>query len=116
MPEILDLTNLTDSSDDENGSESEEIPEPNLDDISLTQLKNAIASVSEQRLREAVSRLVVTIPAAGHALMRELFAVQNQTRKVVSRWETCANCGEEYDAGEPRDEEECTYHSGSRFL
>ncbi|KAG2122764.1 hypothetical protein DEU56DRAFT_831229 [Suillus clintonianus] len=98
--EFIDLSNLP-SSDDEGGAVSHE------------ELKNAVDSMTEARLREIVMRLADKIPALRSALMKEAVVVSGKKRKAVPRWNVCANCEEEYDVSDERDDEECRYHSGN---
>jgi hypothetical protein len=101
--DVIDLSNT--SSDDQ---------EPSASDIAKAELQAAIATVSEARLRAIVTKLVQSIPAMESAMIKELVTVKRKekTRKVVSRWETCANCKGEFDVAEKRDREECSYHPG----
>jgi hypothetical protein len=77
-----------------------------------TQLQDAIASVSETRLRAIIAKLALSNPAIENALIPELVATKPKRKHAVSRWEMCAHCDEEFDVSEERDEEECVYHSG----
>ncbi|CAA7266805.1 unnamed protein product [Cyclocybe aegerita] len=123
--EVIDLTGLSDSSDSgddernseekdlesEHGSEGSEI-EITLNEETRAQLQTAIATVSETRLRRLLKILVeadVTIEAA---LTRELVTLKRGTQDVVPRWETCANCDEEYDINTLREDAECIFHPG----
>ena len=107
MPEeIIDLT-LDDSSD-----ELEEEPGVHVDYVPRTLLHDAIDTVPESRLRQIIKNLVDEDPAVERAVLEELVTVKKRTREIISRWEICANCEEEFDVSEPRDDEECTYHTG----
>lgn len=128
--EVIDLTELTESSEDENGSDSggssaygtrslsgeESVVEIPIDDVSRAQLHAAISTVSEVRLRQVLAGLINTTPAVEEALMREFVTVKRKTRDVVPRWETCLNCDEEYDVDEERTETECVFHPGKLGL
>lgn len=35
--------------------------------------------------------------------------------RVVPRWATCAHCGEDFDAADEQEEDECVYHSGMTY-
>jgi hypothetical protein len=109
MAEVIDLT-LDDSSDEEG------VPTFYVEDVSRTQLHDAIDNVSESRLRQVMKNLVDEDPAIGAAVLDELMTVRKRTREVVSRWETCANCEEEFDVSTAREDEECTYHTGICFF
>jgi hypothetical protein len=82
------------------------------------QLQVAIANVDEARLRTIVAKLVQALPPAENALLAELVTTKPKRKnaerdsEVVSRWEVCSNCREEFDMSKERDEEECLYHSG----
>ena len=102
---VIDLT-LDDSSDEE-----EPAVHVDLNDVRRTQLLAAIDAVPESHLRQIIRKLVDEDPAVEHALLGELVTVK-RTREVMSRWETCNNCEGEFDVSEPRDDEECIYHSG----
>ncbi|KAF8071642.1 hypothetical protein FPV67DRAFT_1577635, partial [Lyophyllum atratum] len=127
-PEVIDLTGLSDSSDEEEdedesgeeeGSESSsssqgedsdvEVP---VDGTSRARLHEAIATVGEERLRRILAHLVDSYPAVEDALTRELVTLKRKTQDVVSRWDMCSNCDEEFDTGTRREEEECTFHPG----
>ncbi|GLB44898.1 hypothetical protein LshimejAT787_1802350 [Lyophyllum shimeji] len=127
-PEVIDLTGLSDSSEEEEDDEDEsgdeehtessssrdedddiEVP---VDGTSRASLHEAIARVSEQRLRQIVAQLVDTFPAVEGALTRELVTLKRKPYDVVPRWETCSNCDEEFDMSTRREEEECMFHPG----
>ncbi|KZO97345.1 hypothetical protein CALVIDRAFT_536362 [Calocera viscosa TUFC12733] len=83
------------------------------------QLRRAIKTVSEERLREIVTELASKEPIVEKELMKTL-VVSGNKRKIgigatdlLSRWETCANCAKEFDVGEERKGKECHYHSGN---
>ncbi|KAG1722569.1 hypothetical protein EDB19DRAFT_1767334 [Suillus lakei] len=97
--EVIDLTNLP-ISDDEG------------DTVSHEELENAVDAMTEARLRKIVIKLADRIPAFKSALMKEAMVVNGKKRKAVPRWDVCANCKEEYDVSDERDDEECCYHSG----
>lgn len=99
-----------DDGDDEEG-EYVEIP---VDATARAKLRLAISSVSEAKLRQMILDLVDSVPAAEEALLRELITVQRDTRAVVARFETCANCDQEYDVG-VENEENCCFHPGKYF-
>jgi len=125
-PEVIDLTGLSDSSEEEeeenesgdeeesggrSSSEDEDVEVP-VDGISRARLHEAIARVSEERLRQILVHLVDTFPAVEDVLTRELVTLKRKTQDVVPRWETCSNCDEEFDMGTRREEEECSFHPG----
>jgi len=130
--EVIDLTGLSESSesdgeaqnqheddDDEGGSEhgsegsdGSEI-EITLNANTRAHLQNAIATVSETRLRQVLNILIeadITIEAA---LTRELVTLKRGTQDLVPRWESCANCDEEYDVNTLRSPAECRFHPGN---
>lgn len=131
--EIIDLTGDTESEseDDEDEDEDEDEEEDDgeeesadelnsdgsevvihLNEETRTQLRNAISTVSESRLREMLKTFVGTELAVEAALTKELITVRRDTHAVVPRWETCATCGVEYDINLPRENDECTFHPG----
>ncbi|EIM90952.1 uncharacterized protein STEHIDRAFT_49753 [Stereum hirsutum FP-91666 SS1] len=117
MPEVIDLTDLP--SDLEEDPEQSPPPYPDEEDEgsipreeTRPQLLDAIQTVPEQRLRQLVTNLVYTLPAAEQALTDELVVVRKRTREVASRWEVCDHCDEEFDVGTKRRQGECQYHPG----
>jgi hypothetical protein len=127
---IIDLTGDTESEpeDDEDEDEEEDDGEEesadelnsdgsevviHLNEETRTQLRNAISTVSESRLREMLKTFVGTELAVEAALTKELITVRRDTHAVVPRWETCATCGVEYDINLPRGNDECTFHPGT---
>ena len=125
--EVIDLTGLTDSSDSssvdgkegmngeeggsEDGSDASEI-EITLNEETRSQLQSAITTVSETRLRQLLKFLVETDIPVEAALTRELVTLKRETQKVVSRWETCGSCDEEFDTNTIRENTECNFHPG----
>ena len=104
-----------------------------LDETTRVRLHDAISTVGEERLRRVVHALANTVPAAEEALIRELITLKRKVRDedgneeslngngvpaavVVPRWETCGNCGEEFDVGGVRGDEECAFHPGAYIL
>ncbi|KAK0470257.1 uncharacterized protein EV420DRAFT_1663740 [Desarmillaria tabescens] len=125
--EVIDLTELTDSSDDEedldtsqdetqSSSEDEgsssEGGEVAVDATSRAALHHAIASISESHLRQVIANLVDNVPAVERAMARELVSFDPRSRSAAPRWETCGNCGEEYDLEVDREPNECKFHPG----
>ncbi|KAG7444752.1 uncharacterized protein BT62DRAFT_981521 [Guyanagaster necrorhizus] len=125
--EVIDLTELTDSSDDgedldadqddsQSSSEDEdgssEGGEVAIDATSRAALHQAISSVSERQLRQVIANLVDTVPAVERAMTRELVSFHLRSREAAPRWETCGNCGEEYDLEVKREPNECNFHPG----
>lgn len=102
---VIDLT-LDDSSDEED-------PVVDVDEASRTQLRTAIDTVPESRLRQIMRKLVDADLEIERAVLMELVTVNKRSRAVMTRWEVCANCEEEFDLSEARDNEECIYHTGS---
>jgi predicted Zn-ribbon and HTH transcriptional regulator len=126
--EVIDLTELTDSSDSssedgrevgmngeedgsEDGSDVSEI-EITLDEETRSQLQSAISTVSETRLRQLLKFLVETDKTIEMALTRELITLKRETQKIVPRWETCRNCDKEFDTNTIREDTECNFHPG----
>jgi hypothetical protein len=111
--EVIDLTELTESSEGEGGSETsdddEDLP---LNEVSRAQLHYAISTVSERRLREVVAELVDNIPALEHAMTKEFVTLKRGTQEVVLRWESCVNCDEQFDVNTVRHDDECSFHPG----
>ncbi|KAK0494021.1 hypothetical protein EDD18DRAFT_1177119 [Armillaria luteobubalina] len=104
--EVIDLTELTDSSDDdedlgatqdetqsssEDESGSSEGSEVAVDATSRAALHQAIASIPETHLRQVISNLVDSVPAVEQAMTRELVSFDPRTRAVTPRWEICEN-------------------------
>jgi hypothetical protein len=131
-PEVIDLTGLTESSEEDDeeddGSESsssqggsdddgdDDEEEVTINELSRARLHDAILTVSESRLRQVLRNLVETIPAVEVALTSELVTLKRKTRDIVSRWEACTNCDQEFDVHEERENEECIFHPGTSFL
>ena len=122
---VIDLTLLSDSDsenpdiqsdvdDNETGSEGSEI-EITLNSETQAQLCTAIATISESRLRRLLTRLVETDITIEATLSRELLTLPRRSLKVVPRWETCANCHEEYDLNVFQDAFSCVFHPGELF-
>lgn len=122
-PEIIDLTGLSESSDEggEDGDEEDSQSssgssssgvEISLDDTSRARLHEAISTVSEDRLRRIIDTLVDTMPAVEEVMTRELITLKRKTLDIVSRWATCSNCEEEFDVGAEREHDECSFHPG----
>jgi len=125
--EVIDLT-LSDASESEDEEELEEqlqqrsdSPggdsdaseiEITLDQTTRSQLQNAIANVSETRLRDIISRLVQTELALEICLTRELVTIKRGSQEVVQRWEVCRHCDDEYDINTAREDDECIFHPG----
>lgn len=101
------VIDLTGTSDHENEA---------IDDVSVTQLHIAIATVPEIRLREVVAKLVDEDRTIQRAVFAQLVTATRQTRAVVPRYEICANCGDEFDVSDDREEDECTYHPGEYII
>ena len=91
-------------------SDGEEV-ELIIDQHARAQLQKAILNVSESRLRDLLSSLVRTMPAAERAIMAELLTVNRGTREIMPRWETCAICSEEFDVNAQLDDD-CEFHPG----
>ncbi|KAJ6553624.1 hypothetical protein DFH09DRAFT_1153913 [Mycena vulgaris] len=110
--EIIDLTGeKTESDDGEEGEYEEELyASDGPDEASRAQLHAAIYAVPEAQLRHVLANLADTVPAVYRALARELVAVSPSAR-VITRWETCANCGATYDM-HGDEGEECIFHPG----
>ena len=126
--EVIDLTELTDSSDSgsengrgmgmngeeggsEDGSDASEI-EITLNEETRSQLQSAISTISETRLRQLLKNLVETDKEVEAALTRELITLKRGTQKIVPRWEACGNCDKEFDTNTIREDTECNFHPG----
>lgn len=120
--EVIDLTGLSsgseeedlDDNDNDEGSESE--VEIQLNSETREQLRRAILTVSETRLRHVLANLLETDQAVEIALAREFITVQRGTQKVVSRWYRCVQCDTEFDGNTLREEDECAFHPGQSFM
>lgn len=125
--EVIDLTDiLSDDEDDtiEGGASIKEGEEDEdagtIDEAAFTQLLLAIESTPETRLRTVLAKLVESDHAVQLALFEELVTIQSERRKhkrshsltVVPRYVICANCDEDFDVGQEREEDECVYHPG----
>lgn len=108
MSDVIDLT--VSSGSDESSNEGE--PAVHVNAASKSQLHIAIDTVPESRLRYVLKILVDKDPAVERAVLKELVTVKKRTNVVMPRWEICANCEEEFDVSQRRDDEECMYHSG----
>jgi hypothetical protein len=97
MSDVIDLTVSSDHEDV---------------DFSLTQLRRAIAAVSEVRLRAIVVKLVDNDLAVRRAMLKELVTVKKRKHAPVPRYEICVNCRKEFDASQDRERGECCYHPG----
>ncbi|KAG6906175.1 hypothetical protein DXG01_015438 [Tephrocybe rancida] len=120
MPEseVIDLTGLSESESeeeeeeehyDESGeqSSSDDDAEVPVDADSRLQLYEAIENLGEDRLKRVLIDLV-SIPVVEERLTRQLLTLKRKMHDVVSRWETCGNCGEEFDMASRREsDEEC---------
>jgi len=126
------------SDDDEDGDDRSSTSsgfEITLDETARARLHDAISTVSEERLRRVVHALANTVPAAEEALIQELITLKRKARDedgdeeapngngnrvpagvVVPRWEMCGNCGEEFDVGDVRGNEECVFHPGASIV
>ncbi|CAL1716383.1 unnamed protein product [Somion occarium] len=104
-----------------------------LKDSECHSLLTAIQSTNEARLREVLADFVFSDNALAPAISRALFEALvttrenqgnveaggsniSQKRQLIARWEVCARCGVEYDAGEEHEEDECNYHSGELIV
>lgn len=128
ISDVIDLTELSDSPDEEDddaelrGDEEETRSsssgvEITLDETSRARLHEVISNVDERRLRHVMHMLANTIPAAEEVLMRELITLKRKScddreLMVVARWETCAQCDEEFDVSRKREDKECCFHPG----
>ena len=127
--EVIDLT-LSDVSESDEDEEEVELQqrsdspggESDASEIEITlgettrsQLQNAIATVSEARLRTILSRLVQTELAVEISLTRELVTIKRGSQDVVQRWEACRHCDDEYDTNTAREDDECIFHPGTSF-
>ncbi|KAI9060985.1 hypothetical protein FKP32DRAFT_960351 [Trametes sanguinea] len=88
-----------------------------LDDASRTRLHVAIATVPEERVREAFAALVDALPTVTERVFQMLVANRAEDGREEqqaghSRSVECTKCGEEYDTGTPRQPRECRYHKG----
>ncbi|KAF9007526.1 hypothetical protein BDQ17DRAFT_1238028 [Cyathus striatus] len=127
--EVIDLTGLSESSDEDEldgneeragslteggseGSDGSEEVEIILNAETRKQLRQAISTVSEDRLRELLDVLISSEPAVEVALTRELVTLKRETNAVVPRWDLCANCDVEFDVNTIRDDDECVFHPG----
>lgn len=86
--------------------------EPAVSSESLAQLHVAIVTVPENRLREVLAGLVDSNLAVQRAMLAELVTVRKRKHTPTPRYETCYRCGESFDAGEDREDDECSYHPG----
>uniref|UniRef100_A0A0W0F7W9 Uncharacterized protein n=1 Tax=Moniliophthora roreri TaxID=221103 RepID=A0A0W0F7W9_MONRR len=111
--EVIDLTELSsDSSDDEDAEDEEESDSDDdivLDERSREQLRAALNTVSEERLRAILMALCEQIPSVELAMTKEFVVSVSRKRKTTDdgdddepeelapRYELCRNCREEYD-------------------
>ncbi|KAG6817277.1 hypothetical protein H0H87_010939 [Tephrocybe sp. NHM501043] len=122
-PEVIDLTGLSESESeeeeledvDDEGSEqisSEDDAEIPLDATSRARLLDAIENMSESRLRRVLNDLIDAMPLVEETLIGQLLTLKRKTHDIISRWETCCNCDEEFDMTARRENEECSFHPG----
>ncbi|KAG6877439.1 hypothetical protein C0993_007247 [Termitomyces sp. T159_Od127] len=123
-PEIIDLTALSESESEEEdeeldseGSSEESSSDDDLREVpvnptSREQLRDAIRELGEDRLRRVLSSLVDAIPEVEETLTKQLLTLKRKSQDVIYRWETCTNCGGEFDMATQREEEECSFHPG----
>lgn len=104
MPDLgtIDLT-LTDDENDENLAINAE---------SRVQLYSAIATVSDQRLREVIAKLSKENTTLEKTLLKELVVTRKRSRTLGPRWEKCKHCKEEFDVNAEQEDDECSYHPG----
>lgn len=145
LPENAEVISISsDSEQEEQQSGSRRGPayaQHALDGASRAQLRVAIATGPEDRVRDAFEVLVGSLPVVPEQVFRMLVAIQShhveeisededeeeeeeedeegdgqsiKARRVelVPRWQICRSCQEEFDAGTPRVHGECTFHSG----
>lgn len=132
-----EVISISSDSDEEDFDRGLEAPLRALNDASRTQFQVAIATAPDERVRQAFSALVDSIPAVSERVFRMLVAVKRhadsaededdeeegqgeeddsarrQKVAIVPRWWICANCDEEFDAGEGRQRGECLFHPGA---
>ncbi|KAG6864767.1 hypothetical protein C0991_007261 [Blastosporella zonata] len=121
-PEVIDLTGLSESESEEEEEEledqlseqssSDDDGEVPLDATSRARLHEAIENLSEGRLRRVLNDLVDSIPVVEETLIGQLLTLKRKTHDIVSRYETCCNCDEEFDMTSHRKEGECSFHPG----
>ncbi|CAK5269276.1 unnamed protein product [Mycena citricolor] len=129
--EIIDLTGEPSEPDPDEGLVEDDDPEEEGDDRTRpvafplpdgvnyrAQLRAAIQSTPEHRLRQTLVRLIDSDAAVYSALARELLVVGTRapeppasTVRVLPRWETCENCGESYDVNSAA-QDACVFHPG----
>lgn len=124
--EVIDLTELTGSSEEEDGvhddssssssSSDSDVEEIVLDRQSRALLHSAVASASENRLRRVLVDIIERVPEAEKLALNALVTRKRKTSGLASRWETCERCEEEFDSSARRSAKECTYHSGMLIL
>ncbi|KAF9266381.1 hypothetical protein L218DRAFT_64941 [Marasmius fiardii PR-910] len=125
--EIIDLTALSDGSEDEgetdgSGSEddSSEDEEVVVDERSRAELRVALRSVSTTRLQEILMALVEQIPAVERAMTREFVGPRAKALKRnreedeigPKHLERCVKCHQEYDATVESENGACLFHPG----
>ncbi|KAG6846239.1 hypothetical protein H0H93_015113, partial [Arthromyces matolae] len=134
-PEIIDLTNLSESdSEGEGDSEEDEIDSEeksdqggsdhsDLEDVEVTinatsreRLQDAIGLLGEERLKRVLLDLVGSIPAVEESLTRQLLTLKRKTNDLIARWEKCTNCEDEFDMASRREQDECSFHPGTSGL
>ena len=111
------------SSNSEHGDNSDEQGQPHaLDDVSRAQLRAAVATAPDGRVRDAFDALLVGIPDVPERVFRMLLTTKSlptagqpeeggdpapPATQIVSRWRVCKNCHEEYDDGDDADRNAC---------
>jgi hypothetical protein len=116
--EVIDLTlsdgsseggsERTEESDEESTSDSEHSDDDVVVDANTrVEVRNVVATLPEDRLREIMLHLIERVPAVEYAMTRE-FVTRKRKKELIP----CANCDEEYDEYSSRQAGECMIHPG----
>ncbi|THU83158.1 hypothetical protein K435DRAFT_434090 [Dendrothele bispora CBS 962.96] len=120
--EVIDLTRLSDGSSeggsdrDEESEEEESSSEDSGDEVvvdehSRVQLRQVVATLPENKLREIMFRLIEEVPAVEYAMTREFLTLKR--KQEYPELVFCAKCNEQFDLNTEREAEECMVHPGA---
>jgi len=115
--EVIDLTKLSDEGSDhdeeseQEGSESEDSDDDVVvDEHTRVQLRQIVATLPENKLREIMLNLIEQVPAVEYAMTREFVTLKR--KQEDPELVLCAKCNAEFDVNGERDAEECMVHPG----
>lgn len=140
--EAQEVIEISSDSESDSSEDALNAPLRALNYASRSHLHNAIATLPEARVRQAFSALIDTLPSMSERVFQMLLAEQRlpiiqrgsqaeldeqdasddeeeeaaelypHQKILIPRWAVCANCGDDFDVGQEREDGECKYHSG----